>query len=195
MNQHFKMMLRLILIVLFVHISGAILSQDSDSLKCWSRTNKLKWDDFKGKVPYDGDRSYLSAVSSLRLIPIRTNKNNLLSYYIKVVFRKYDSWTIDTAKHLLSHEQLHFDLAELTARKLRKAIQGVSEINQNPTEEDFNSVIQKLYIESANMDAMYDKETIHGIDRKSQLEWQQKVCLELKKLEKYASTPTDCQLP
>jgi hypothetical protein len=180
----------IIVIVLFVHVSSATLSQDIDSLKCWCR-DKLKWDDFKGKIPNGG--SHLSAGTSYRLIPIRTRRNDLLSYNIKVAFKKYQSWKKDTADYLLAHEQLHFDIAELYARKLRKAIQDVPKTNRNPTEEDFNTVIQKLYHETASMQRKYDEDTMPGIITESQIEWEKKISLELKNLEKYASTSADCQ--
>lgn len=188
-------MLRLfVIIVFFVHVSLDTFSQNNDSLKCWCNGDKLKWDDFKGKIPDNGN-SYLSAGTGYGLIPVRTRKNGLLSYNIKVVFKKYASWKRDTADYLLAHEQLHFDIAELYARKLRKAIQDVSKTNQNLTEEVFNTVIQELYLENARMQRKYDEETINGIIAESQIEWEKKISLELKKLEKYASTLADCQLP
>jgi len=177
-----------------VQVSADALSQNTDSLKCWCNKDKLKWDDFKGKIPDNGD-SYLSAGTGYGLIPVRTRKNDLLSYNIKLVFKKYESWKKDTAEYLLAHEQLHFDIAELYARKLRKAIQDVPKTNRNPTEEVFNTVIQKLYLENASMQRKYDEETIHGIIAESQIKWDKKISLELNNLEKYASTRTECQLP
>jgi len=189
-----KMLRLIVVIVFFVHVSLDTLSQDTDSLKCWCSRDKLKWDDFKGKITDNGS-SYLSAGTAYGLIPVRTRKNDLLSYNIKVVFKKYVSWKTDTADYLLAHEQLHFDIAELYARKLRKAIQDVPKTNRNPTEEVFNIVIQKLYVENASMQRKYDEETIHGVIAESQLKWEKKIALELKNLEKYASTSADCQLP
>lgn len=191
---HVRKMLRLIIIVFFVQVSADALSQNTDSLKFWCNKDKLRWDDFKGKIPDNGN-SYLSAGTGYGLIPVRTRKNDLLSYDIKLVFKKYESWKKDTAEYLLAHEQLHFDIAELYARKLRKAIQDVPKTNRNPTEEVFNTVIQKLYLENASMQRKYDEETIHGIIAESQIKWEKKISLKLKNLEKYASMRTDCQLP
>lgn len=191
---HVRKMLRLIIIVFFVQVSADALSQNTDSLKFWCNKDKLRWDDFKGKIPDNGN-SYLSAGTGYGLIPVRTRKNDLLSYDITLVFKKYESWKKDTAEYLLAHEQLHFDIAELYARKLRKAIQDVPKTNRNPTEEVFNTVIQKLYLENASMQRKYDEETIHGIIAESQIKWEKKISLELKNLEKYASMRTDCQLP
>lgn len=189
-------MLRLIVvIVFFVHLSLDTLSQNTDSLKCWCNKDKLKWEDFKGKIPDEENRSYLKAASAFQLTPVRVEKNNVLSYNIRIVFERYEAWTMDTSNYLLAHEQLHFDIAELYARKLRKAIQDVPKTNWNPTEEVFNTIIQKLYLEFANMQAEYDKQTIHGIIAESQIKWEKKIALELKNLEKYASKHVDCLLP
>ena len=192
---YFKIIPRLVFVIFISHFSSDLRSQNSDSIKCWSNEDKLKWSDFKGKIPDNEDSSYLSAGTGYRLIAVPFKKNDLLSYNIKLVFRKYESWTTDTAKYLLAHEQLHFNIAELYARKLRKAIQDVSKINRNPTEEVFKTVIQKLYLKNSDMQRKYDEETIHGIITESQIEWEKKISLELKKLEKYVSTPAECQLP
>ncbi|AYB34303.1 DUF922 domain-containing protein [Chryseolinea soli] len=182
-------MLRLMAVVFVTHISSDLFSQDTDSLKCWSDTDKLRWTDFKGKAPGNGNNLYIRAQSWVRVEPILVEKNNAFSYRVKSIFQRYKSWKTDTADYLLAHEQLHFDLTELLARKLRKAIQAAPD----PTGESFDPVIQKLYQECADMQAAYDKDTAHGIIAESQASWKKKVCEELKKLKEYASTPADCE--
>jgi hypothetical protein len=189
MEKKFKL---IVVIFFLVHASSPSFSQDTDSLMCWCSRDKLRWDDFKGKLP-DNMSSHLSAATAYTLIPVPTKKNNLLSYDIKVVFKKYESWKTDTSNNLLAHEQLHFDIAELYARKLRKAILDVPKTNRNPTEEVFDVVFQKLYLETASMQRKYDEDTIHGVIPESQKEWEKKISLELKNLEKYASTNANCQ--
>jgi hypothetical protein len=182
-------MLRLIAILFVTHLSSDLLSQDTDSLKCWSSTDRLRWSDFRGKPPGDGNNLHLRAVSWSGVEPILVEKNTGFSYRVKSVFKRYNSWRTDTANYLLAHEQLHFDITELLARKLRKAIQAAPD----PTGESFAPVIQKLYQECADMHDAYDKETAHGIIAGSQAKWKKKVCLELKQLKEYASTPADCE--
>lgn len=186
-------LLRLIVIIFGAHVSSDVLSQNSDSVKCWSEKDRLKWSDYKGKISSNPDSSYLHAVTwcSYNSKPFR--KNDILSYHVALVFKKYKSWKRDTAKNLLAHEQLHFDIAELYARKLRKAIRGVSETISNPTRQDFTFVIQKLYLENAAVQNKYDNETVHGVIAESQVAWEKKICLELKKLKDYASKPEDCK--
>jgi len=186
-------MLRLLITVFFAQVSWEGLTQDTDSLKCWCRNDRLKWSDFAGKKPEnDASKINLHATSAFGIIPILSSKNDILTYQVKVVFWRYDSWKTDTAKYLLNHEQLHFDMAELTARKIRKAIQGIPQKISRPTEQDFDVAIQKLFDEDAIMQDEYDNDTVHGIIPESQIKWEKKISVELKNLEKYMSTPADC---
>jgi hypothetical protein len=183
-----------LLVVLWVtYISPDVLSQDTDSLKCWSTSNKLKWSDFKGKKPDDAYSADLHAASGCRLNAIPFFKDGLLRYQVTIAFIRYESWKSDTADYLLKHEQLHFDIAELYARKIRKAIQGIVKAIPKAKESDFRPVIQKLYGESADAHAAYDKETYHGIITDRQATWEKKISIELKQLNDYASTIADCQ--
>jgi hypothetical protein len=187
-------MLRFILVFFFTHTCYTLLSQDSDSLKCWSSRDKLKWNDFKGEIPHNSESLNLNAVSACTLMPIAFRKDDLLSYHIRVLFERYKSWTTDTTSHhMLAHEQLHFDIAELYARKLRKAIREVSEAIQDPDSNDFDPVFQKLYVESGDLQKKYDKDTIHGLDKESQREWTSKIFVELEQLKDYASKLSDCK--
>jgi hypothetical protein len=84
----------------------------------WSTSYKLKWEDFQGKsdssskygaISRPGIKYHLSA--------------NADSFNVKVLcfFIKSKSWSkYKNSYPLLMHEQLHFDIAELFARKLRK---------------------------------------------------------------------------
>jgi hypothetical protein len=178
--------------ILIYHVPSDLYSQNSDSLKCWSNIDRLRWCDFKCKIPENGENSYLTAITSYRLIAIPFRNEDLLNYDVKLFFKKFESWTRDTTDYLLSHEQLHFDIAELYARKLRKTIQGLLEVTQRPTENDFESVIKKIYAENKNFQREYDEATIHGLDQEAQKKWTEKICLELERLKAYTSTLSDC---
>jgi hypothetical protein len=192
-TMHRTILLRLFVVIFTVNFSPEVLSQNTDSLKCWSSGDRLNWRDFRGKKPEDPSVSYLKAISSITIIPLPCRKNGILSYQFKLLFKKYESWKTDTADYLLAHEQLHFDIAELSVRKLRKVMRDIMERKSNPTSEDFFPVIDKLYAESANMHTAYDDDTAHGIIAESQAQWQKKVSLELKQLKDYASTVADCK--
>ena len=168
----------------FVFSTCACAQSGTDTIY-WSPCYKLKWEDFKGTpetpsknaaVSRPGIKYYLTA--------------NEDSFNIKVIcfFIKSRSWSkLKNSDTLLMHEQVHFDIAELFARKLRKAF----------TEYKFHYAtagkdIDKLFLlnkqKRAEMDTLYDKETDFSRNRKQQLLWNKKINPELDKLKKYASS-------
>jgi hypothetical protein len=61
------------------------------------------------------------AASALVISPVIYNVNETTFYYnIAALFSKFDSWMIIKSADILQHEQIHFDIFELYARKLRK---------------------------------------------------------------------------
>jgi hypothetical protein len=101
-----------------------------------------------------------------------------------------ESWSKDKKSNsLLKHEQLHFDIAELTTRKLRQAYSTHVSYDIEATSLFIDSVFNRYSkIEFDSINALYDTETNHGIIETKQKVWETKITSELKKLEKYAST-------
>ena len=81
---------------------------------------------------------------------------------------------------LLQHEQLHFDLTELAARKIRRELDDLARACVTP---GHNGAIGKAIaaIEAAWSDeqARYDKDTDHGTSRVKQRQWELRVGKEL----------------
>ena len=84
------------------------------------------------------------------------------------------------------HEQGHFNIAELFARKLRKAF---AEYNFNA--HTVGKDIDKLFIlnkqERNEMDALYDKETNRSQNGQQQVLWNKKIKSELDNFKQFAS--------
>ena len=129
----------------------------------------------------------------ISLFPFRDTDTSRYTYKVKAVFNRYKSWTLDTTKYILAHEQLHFDIGELYARKLRKAIKVLSK-KYEMADKYVQSVIDKLLAERTLRDDNYDHDTIHGLIKESQHEWAKKIYGELEQLKEYASTREDCNL-
>lgn len=85
----------------------------------------------------------------------------------------------------MSHEQGHFDIAELFARKLRKAFKEYI-FNPKTIEADYNKIFSRIKTERSKMDALYDKETNLSRNKSKQLYWNKKIEAELKKFEAHA---------
>ena len=102
-------------------------------------------------------------------------------------FKKKESWTRNTdSEQLLAHEQLHFDVTELYARKLRKKLSELKDPcskGASKVQGIYNSNFDELH----EYQASYDKQTKHGINKKEQAKWVETVAKELKELELFAS--------
>src|SRR5258705_10691508 len=106
-------MKRLITLFFLMLIFANNFSQVNDSVKCWSNRDKLKWGDFKGNVPNEGNSLFKAACASNVEIYSIIMDDSTYKYKVRTVFNRYKSWTRDTTKYILAHEQLHFDITEL----------------------------------------------------------------------------------
>jgi predicted secreted Zn-dependent protease len=157
------------------------VSNSPRDLKEWNEFYDLQWHDFQGKRTEDaiGDAG---TVVQIKAKPYMLKKK--IRYDVYAYFSRKKSWAVDTSNALLRHERLHFDIAEVYARKIRKKIQELSDRNVNDVKV-YNAAIQELLEESNDADRLYDIQTLHGSLPKRQAEWTRKVRQELLDLKKY----------
>ena len=148
----------------------------------WQEFDLLDWEDFKGYRPeqYDGDAGSLVKIKA---VPYIVRKK--IKYDVYALFDKTKSWALERSPQLLKHEQLHFDIAELYARKIRKKILQLSSKKKNDLK-TYNHEIRKLLNESNEFDRLYDMETLHGSLTRKQKEWEHKVKQSLASLKGFA---------
>lgn len=171
-------------LLLFVSISSA-----QDIEKPWRSGEKLSWSDFKGSPDYEHPYaaitySGMSYGFSAEII----NGKVWVKYDVKSFFVANKSWVkrwYSNDRGLLEHEQLHFDITELYARKFRKRL------SEKVFTENVKSEIKKIYKditdEKVKIQELYDVETDHSKKHQVQLSWQQKIDSELQKLIDFAS--------
>lgn len=147
----------------------------------WNEFYKLRWDDFQGSAAEDaaGD-----AATSVQIKAKPYMVKNKVRYNVYALFNKKKSWSRDQSAQLLVHEQLHFDLAEVFARKIRKKIRELSAQNVNDVKV-YNQAIQILLQESNEADQRYDLETLHGALDQKQAAWAKQIHDELVALKNY----------
>ena len=86
--------------------------------------------------------------------------------------------------HILAHEQIHFDISELYARKLRKELKEHK--NQLTLKRGYMSrVFNQIYGESENRQTLYDQETEGGQNEAQQALWKAIIEKELGDLERF----------
>jgi hypothetical protein len=109
---------------------------------------------------------------------------NSFTYKVICYFNRPISWTKDSDSLGLTHEQGHFNIAELFARKLRKKFLEYK-FNASSIKTDLKLMFDNNNKERAKMDALYDKETNFSRDKIKQIYWNKKIILLLKKFEAY----------
>lgn len=136
------------------------------------------------------------AASALVISPVIYNVNETTYYYnIAALFSKFDSWMIIKSADILQHEQIHFDIFELYARKLRK--QWVDLLQKTYSEgrivdltAQLAPVYDRLYKELYQVQADFDAATseLTAVDAPlNQLneQWDKKIKAQLAELKDY----------
>ena len=105
-----------------------------DEFILWQENKKLKIQDFKAdnKDTVKVNRQqFLGAISAIRIeySSFQRNKNSVPDFSIKTYFDPNESWMLLKNDYVLQHEQIHFDLTELYARKMRKSIESLRQKN------------------------------------------------------------------
>jgi hypothetical protein len=159
---------------------GRVSRHSSDNIE-WNEFYKLQWSDFEGKRTDESIGDAGTAVQ-IKAKPFYSGKQ--IEYDVYAYFNRSKSWSTDRSNDLLAHEQLHFDLAELYARKIRKKIKELRNSGVNVVE-IYNAHIKKLLDESNEADLKYDMETLHGAMAKRQAVWKKKITEELDDLDAY----------
>lgn len=155
--------------------------QSPSNLIEWNAARKLTWGDFKGVPDVNSPNAALTSSS----INIEFGYNNTsLTYSIKCRFNQTKSWGRIKNDYILSHEQGHFDIAELHARKLQKALKAYK-FRSSKVGEDVNAIYADVIKEHQLVQQSYDGETDHSRNPVKQQEWEKKIQQLLKDLEEY----------
>ena len=105
-----------------------------DEFILWQENKKLKIQDFRAdnKDTVKVNRQqFLGAISAIRIeySSFQRNKNSVPDFSIKTYFDPNESWMLLKNDYVLQHEQIHFDLTELYARKMRKSVESLRQKN------------------------------------------------------------------
>ena len=153
-------------------------SQDSIP---WTSGYKLKWQDFRG-VPDRGSDRVAITVSNIGYS--LTYNSTSFTVKVKCVFEKRKSWTTTLDSLVLIHEQGHFDISEIFARKLRKAFKEYK-FNAKTVQVDLKEIFTKINSERRLYNQLYDIETNSSQNQTMQQQWNKKIADELLALKLY----------
>ncbi len=148
---------------------------DSADYLEWNALNRLSWEDYRyrplNRQRFDG----AIAITNVKISARGSIKKGVPNFKVKVFFVKPDSWTSDsTDMNLLNHEQLHFDIGEIYAQKIREKIVEMKEDGVTSPEK-YRATIRNLITVFKAYSGQYDRETSFGMTIIKQREWEQRI--------------------
>ncbi|SIP86621.1 hypothetical protein SAMN05880574_10189 [Chryseobacterium sp. RU37D] len=157
----------------------------------WEEGIKLNLDNFKSKVNRRGGNNVVAYTNCGWVYSYEKSSDPKAPVKIKIetVFNENLSWK-DVKRindYVLLHEQKHFDVAEVFARKLRKAI-AEKIITSADFDKYFQSVYNRTLKEYQNFQKAYDTETQNGIIEEKQSEYNRIIAEELENYKSYKTS-------
>ncbi|MEO5591750.1 MAG: DUF922 domain-containing protein [Chitinophagaceae bacterium] len=167
----------------FLSASFFFTTQNDDTGLPWTASRRLTWDDFKSRP--DNNSANAALTSSKITFKYNYDSDKRFNYTIGCVFEKNTSWGRVKTDYILSHEQGHFDIAEIYARKLNKIIKAYK-FNAATAQKEVPAIYQKIMNDLSAMQNQYDDETDFSRDKEQQAAWSEKINRELYKLGEYS---------
>ena len=164
---------------------------DRDDIIMWDE-QRLSWDLYQGHADYSA--TDIAAITASGIVSWKGCKDDKIDYEIHACFDKYQSWVKPEGytPYCLGHEQGHFDITEIYARKLHAELKNHS--FKCGEEEQFERFINDFLLEWEMTEKQYDLDTNWSTDRAEQAVWVEKIELKLAKELPYPkATPIDGQ--
>lgn len=164
----------------------SIQAQEQEKL-AWKENSLLSWEDFKAAPkstsPFSANTN--SGMSYSWNYSTATGKP-ILEHKVVSNFYPGLSWVkqLEHPDYLLAHEQVHFDITELHARKLRKRL-DTYQISRS-VKQDLKRIYNQVEAERVAMQHQFDKETSHSERKIEEQRWRNFVAQELEKLSDYS---------
>lgn len=165
-------------ILLFI----SVLTNAQENFVTWNENEPLQWNDFSGKA--DHSSSFEAESFAEVKYSYQFNSPRDFHFNVKASFNRNTSWIKQGYKSdaLLKHEQLHFDIAELYARKLKVAFDNYT--YSSNYEEEIVQIFSRVKLIYHKTQQLYDEETNHSLIASVQKEWEVLVKEELDNVKK-----------
>lgn len=155
----------------------------------WNESQKLLWNDFKGKAKTNTDAAAVTASGITFSYSVKKTDGQITSFKTQAYAHFYpkSSWYIASRcnDHILKHEQLHFDITELHVRIFRYRI-SLLEVSNN-VKSQLNALHKEINKELADMQEAYDTQSQNSINKEAQAKWNTYVAENLKTFEAFKS--------
>lgn len=146
--------------------------------RTWSATDRLVWAEFLGTAPVTGIEG-ARTVYELRYAS--RCHGTAFTFDVTAVFLSEQSWvkadvlaSPRESARVLQHEQTHFDLTEVYARRMRKYFRELYDPCGQP-EATIDAAIDRFVREEAEAQQRYDDESGYGLVAARQQAWTERV--------------------
>ncbi len=182
----------LLILLLAGILSLSLTKKEGEQYIRWDSNRPLIWNDFQGKLdanivlqnPVQGDQiieeadrktiihTEMDAYCYHQINFMARYYGDTVTYEVKTLFDKSKSWTNSTSAYILNHEQRHFDIGEVHARRFRKFLAD----SMNAYDAARQKLVFNRFIND-NLEAQkeYDSITNHSINVDQQLRYNQEI--------------------
>jgi len=151
-------------------------AQDDETIS-WKAIERLSWENFKGDVPTNVRAAATTASGiTYRFSTSGTRDHMEVDFKVDTHFYPNKSWYQPELcdEVILSHEQLHFDISELYARKLKERLNQAN-YNRKNVKVKVKVIYRKINEELNDFQNQYDSETNFSRNREQQFKWNEKI--------------------
>lgn len=165
------------LIYLLFLIPSTTFSQKYETGKMipWDENRPLTWSDFKGPVE---KRSpfYASTCAGIHL-SIHQAADGQIEVKAVTYFDPAKSWYVkkNGDEKLLEHEQRHFDIKEIYARRFVKRVLEADLAAEKKVFDRIRDIYRQTLDEMNDFDDRYDRETKHSVNKDQQTAWNHEI--------------------
>lgn len=170
--------------LLLVLTGSAQEKVENNSIIIWKKDRKINWNDFLSENSCQKQKGAGTAIN-IEFYPKKFNCAQVEKIVVIAQMNKLESWVKDKSVEILNHEQTHFDIAELYARKIRNAIQEFIEEIEGCDLQGVAEIYYRLEAEHWQTQFLYDEETKHSINSEKQQEWNIKIADSLETYKNY----------
>ena len=170
-------MIKQFLLLGFIFFLGFTKAQDKIF---WNENRELVWSDFQSQTKPNTSQAAATTYCGISyLLNSSTKKFTDKQVKIESFFIPSKSWAHPEHKtdNVLMHEQSHFDIAELFARRFRKLIS-----DKSLDVKSLQKYYERIYDDYKDYQQDYETVTNHGRIRDKQLEYSQKINEEIEEL-------------
>ena len=154
----------------------------------WSSARPLRWSDFQGIPRQGGDEAAKTAYGIYYAWKCR---GRTFEFRAVAAFHLQESWVqaavvqnIAEGPRTLGHEQTHFNIAEVYARRMRRHFRELAEPCAK-SDAALTADAERILDEEKATQRRYDKETAHGLRGREQAAWEAEIGGQLELLRRY----------